>query len=103
MNILFTKIKNKCIIHNVRGEDTVKDFINSLLEKINALDSIGRLSLIRWSLLAFAVICILPCELVSGIFLMIFAILLWGSLIAFIVLSIIIFIKKKRAKANKSY
>ena len=103
MNILFTKIKNKCIIHNVRGEDTVKDFINSLLEKINALDSLGRLSLIRWSLLAFAVICILPCELVSGVALVIFVLLFWGSIIAFLTLSVLIMIKKKRAKKGKSY
>ena len=81
----------------------MKDFINSLLEKFYALDSLGKLSLIRWALLAFAVICIIPCELVSGIALAIFVILLWGSIIAFITLSIIIFIKKKRAKSNKSY
>ena len=81
----------------------MKEFINGLLTKIKELDKLGQLSLIRWALLAFSVLCIIPCELVSGIALMIFVLLLWGALIAFITLSIIIFIKKKRAKANKSY
>lgn len=81
----------------------MKEFVNNIIEKIRNLDEMGRLSFIRWCLLAFAVLCIIPCELVSGIALMIFVILLWSSIIAFITLSIIIFIKKKRAKANKSY
>lgn len=77
--------------------------VNTLLEKIKNLDSIGKLSLIRWALLVFAVIMIIPCELAGGIALVIFALLLWGSVIAFLVLSIIIAIKKKNAKRNKSY
>ena len=51
----------------------------------------------------FAVIMIIPCELAGGVALVIFALLLWGSVIAFLVLSIIIAIKKKNAKRNKSY
>ena len=37
--------------------------VNTLLEKIKNLDSIGKLSLIRWALLVLAVIMILPCDL----------------------------------------
>ena len=77
--------------------------INALLEKIKNLDSIGKLSLIRWALLVFAVIMIIPCELAGGVALVIFALLLWCSVIAFIVLSIIVMIKKKNAKRSKSY
>ena len=53
--------------------------------------------------ISFAVNMILSCELAGGISLVIFALLLWGSVIAFLVLSIIIAIKKKNAKRNKSY
>lgn len=77
--------------------------INALLEKIKNLDSIGKLSLIRWALLVFAVIMIIPCELAGGVALVIFALLLWCSVITFIVLSIIVMIKKKNAKRSKSY
>ena len=77
--------------------------INTLLEKIKNLDSIGKLSLIRWALLVLFVIMIIPCELVGGVALVIFALLLWGSFLAFVVLSIIITIKKRNAKKNKSY
>ena len=77
--------------------------INALLEKIKNLDSIGKLSLIRWALLVFAVIMIIPCELAGGVALVIFALLLWCSVIAFIVLYIIVMIKKKNAKRSKSY
>lgn len=77
--------------------------IHVLLEKLKNLDSIGKLSLIRWALLVFAVIMIIPCELAGGIALVIFAFLLWGSVIAFLVLSILVAIKKKNLKRNKSY
>ena len=77
--------------------------VKAILEKICALDSIGKLSLVRWALLVFAVIMIIPCELVGGVALVIFALLLWCSVIAFIVLSIIVMIKKKNAKRSKSY
>ncbi len=76
---------------------------NKIIEKIKGLDKLGKMSLIRWGLFALALLLIIPCELVGGIALAIFAILLWGVVIAGITLSIIIFIKKKRAKANKSY
>ena len=76
---------------------------NKIIEKIKGLDSIGKLSLIRWAILALAVIMILPCELAKGVALVIFVLLLWGCVIAFIALSIIIMIKKKKAKKGKSY
>lgn len=77
--------------------------VKTILEKIKNLDSIGKLSLVRWALLVFAVIMIIPCELAGGVALVIFALLLWCSVIAFIVLSIIVMIKKKNAKRSKSY
>lgn len=80
------------------------EFINKLLEKLKKLDGLGKLSLVRWGLLVLAVICVIICEVVEpGIALSVFAILLWLLVIAFLVLSIIIFRKKKKAKANKSY
>lgn len=76
---------------------------NKIIEKVKNLDSIGKLSLIRWALIALAIILIIPCELASGIALVIFALLFWGSIIAFLTLSVIIMIKKKKAKKGKSY
>ena len=76
---------------------------NKIIEKIKNLDSIGKLSLIRWALVAFAIIMILPCELAGGVALVIFALLFWGSILAFLTLSVLIMIKKKRAKKGKSY
>jgi Flp pilus assembly protein TadB len=89
-------------MYNSFYEVSQMDF-NKIIEKIKNLDSIGRLSLIRWALVAFAIIMILPCELVGGVALVVFALLFWGSIIAFLTLSVIIMVQKKRAKKGKSY
>ena len=89
-------------MYNSFYEVSQMDF-NKIIEKVKNLDSIGKLSLIRWALIALAIILIIPCELASGIALVIFALLFWGSIIAFLTLSVIIMIKKKRAKKGKSY
>ena len=60
-------------------------------------------SIYNVALVAFAIIMILPCELAGGVALVIFALLFWGSIIAFLTLSVIIMIQKKRAKKGKSY
>lgn len=78
--------------------------IEKIKEYFKNLDSVGILSLIRWGLLALSVICVIICEVVPpSAALAIFAILLWLTVIAFIVLSIIVFFKRKKAKKNKSY
>ena len=78
--------------------------IEKIKEYLKNIDSIGVLSLIRWGLLALSIFCVILCEVVPpSAALAIFAILLWVLLIAFIVLSIIVFFKRKKAKKNKSY
>ena len=89
-------------MYNSFYEVSQMDF-NKIIEKVKNLDSIGKLSLIRWALIVLAIIMILPCELAGGVALVIFALLFWGSIIAFLTLSVIIMIKKKRAKRGKSY
>lgn len=77
--------------------------IKALVEKFKNLDSIGILSLIRWAFLVLAIIMIIPCEFVGGSALVVCSILLWVFVITFLVLSIVVAIKKKNAKRNKSY
>ena len=76
---------------------------NKIIEKVKNLDSIGKLSLIRWALAVLAIILIIPCKLVSGVALVVFVLLFWGSIFAFLTLSVLISIKKKKAKRGKSY
>ena len=78
----------------------IKDYFKNL-------DKIGVLNLIKWSLLVLSLICMIFVDKkfigVSGVANVIFAILFWSSLIAFIVMAIIVSIKKKKIKKNKSY
>lgn len=83
------------------------NFFNKIKDYFKNIDKLGVLSLVKWSLLALSLICmILVSEKfvgVGGTALVIFAILFWLFLIAFIVMSIIVHIKKKKIKKNKSY
>ena len=76
-----------------------------ILEKLKNLDKLGKMSLIRWGILVLSIIFVILCEIeaLPRMATFIFAILLWSSVIAFIVLSIVIYSKKKKEKANKSY
>ena len=78
--------------------------IEKIKDYFKNIDGIGVLSLVRWGFLFLAVICTILCKFIAPSFaLAFFAILLWVSVIVFIVLSIVIFFKKKQAKKNKSY
>lgn len=79
-----------------------KSIVEKIKDKINNLDEIGKVSLIRWGLFLLALILIIPCELLSGIALSIFAILLWAAAIAGIVLSFKVRNMKKKLKEMKA-
>jgi len=82
-------------------------FFNKIKDYFKSLDGLGILNLIKWCLLGLAVICVIIVDKslfsVTGVALAVFSILLWMCIIAFIVLAIIVHIKKKKAKKNKSY
>lgn len=79
-----------------------KSIVEKIKEKINNLDEIQKISLIRWGLFLLALILVIPCELLSGIALTVFAILLWIFAIAGIVLSFKVRSMKKKAKEMKT-
>lgn len=83
------------------------NIINKVKDYFNNLDKIGVLNLIKWSLLGLALISMIFVDDkfigVKGTAIVIFAILFWASLVAFIVMAIIVHFKKKKIKKNKSY
>lgn len=79
-----------------------KSIVEKIKDKISNLDEIGKISLIRWGLFLLALILVIPCELLGGIALSIFAILLWAAIIAGIVLSIKVKMMKKKEKEMKA-
>ena len=82
-------------------------FINKVKDYFKNLDKLGILNLIKWSLLVLSLICMIVVDDkfigVKGTANVIFAILFWTFLIAFIVFAIIVHFKKKKIKKNKSY
>lgn len=82
------------------------DFKSKIKEYFSNLNSLRILNLVKWGLLLIALICVILIRdgiIDKGVALVVFSLLFWACVIAFITLAIIIFFKKKKAKKNKSY